>query len=392
MKQISLLILFITIFYQSFSQTNLMNTEPWAYWLQDIDIQTIVNDNSFEIIVFDYSADGVDSQKWTTAQVDSVKNSGKLAISYISIGEAEDYRYYWQSSWASNPPSWLGSENPNWPGNYKVRFWDSNWQAIVYDYLDTILMQGFDGIYMDLIDSYYYWSVENPEQIYADSLMCEFVVNIRNYCDSVRGDNNFVVIPQNGSDVMDQVNVSPTLKESYFNAINAIGVEDVFFSGPLDENNPHNPDMYRIGILQQYLQHNKQVYAIDYLTEPSLISQFLTDCAMYNYVPYVCTRSLDYLCGGIITGISSTDNDINDISVSPNPASAEVSVSFANTLRDVNFKIQVLNIKGQSCDVVQSKRDMNGITLNISDLQNGIYFLEITTAKYNLVKKIVVLK
>ncbi len=390
MKYLSLLIIFIAFVFETNSQTNLMNTEPWAYWLQDINIQTIVNDSSFEIIVFDYSADGVDSQKWTPAQIDSVKNSGKMAISYISIGEAEDYRYYWQSSWSSSPPSWLGGENPDWPGNYKVRFWDPYWQAIVFDYLDTILLQGFDGIYMDLIDAYYYWSVENPEQIYADSLMCQFVVNIRSYCDSVRGDNSFVVIPQNGSDVMDQINVSPALKTSYFNAINGIGVEDVFFSGPLDENNPHNPDMYRIGILQQYLQQNKQVYAIDYLTDPAKISQFLADCATYNYVPYVCTRALDNLCGGIVTNIADLDSELTGIVISPNPSSNEVNLLFSNSLPDLLYKIHVFDTLGQSYKVTQGQKSKNAISVNISALPNGVYFINISSDKANVVKKIVV--
>ncbi|HDY86607.1 MAG TPA: hypothetical protein ENH82_00655 [bacterium] len=152
---------------------------PWAYWLQSINIQTIVNDTSFQLIVMDYSPDGLDSLKFTPAQIDSVKNSGKYAIGYISIGEAEDYRYYWDTSWTSSPPAWLGPVNPDWPGNYKVRFWDPQWQNIIFEYIDTIINQGFDGIYMDIIDGYYYWSVENPEQTDADSLMCQFILSIK---------------------------------------------------------------------------------------------------------------------------------------------------------------------------------------------------------------------
>ena len=37
---------------------------------------------------------------------------------YMSIGEAEDYRYYWEDDWAENSPAWLGGENPDWEGNY----------------------------------------------------------------------------------------------------------------------------------------------------------------------------------------------------------------------------------------------------------------------------------
>jgi len=89
-------------------------------------------------------------------------NGGKrFVVAYMSIGEAEDYRYYWQTSWEANPPGWLAGENPNWPGNYKVRYWDSGWQAIIYgndsSYLKKIIDAGFDGVYLDIIDAFEYF-------------------------------------------------------------------------------------------------------------------------------------------------------------------------------------------------------------------------------------------
>jgi len=388
MKYFTFLIL---IFYGSFgfSQTNLMNVEPWAYWLQDINIQAIANNSSFEIIVFDYSADGGDSEKWSVTQIDSVKNSGKYAISYISIGEAEDYRYYWQQSWNTSPPTWLGQENPNWAGNYAVHFWNPDWQLIVFNYLDTILAQGYDGIYMDLIDAYYYWSVENPQQPFADSLMCQFVVDIRTHCDSVRGNNSFIILPQNGSDVMDQANVSTTLKTAYFNAINGIGVEDVFFGGELDENNPYNPDTYRIGILQQYLQNNKQVYAIDYLTDPAKIVQFETACATNNFIPYVCTRPLDNLCGGIITEISDINILDTELKISPNPASAEISITLSKPVVPNNYKIKITNSLGLSFNLLSFAKNEKELFIDISKLTNGIYFIQYQNSEKIMLGKFV---
>ncbi|WP_457643387.1 endo alpha-1,4 polygalactosaminidase [Persephonella sp.] len=85
----------------------------------------------------------------------------RLVIAYMSIGEAEDYRYYWQDEWYFNPPEWLAEENPDWPGNYKVRYWYPQWQDIIYrgenSYLDRILSAGFDGVYLDIIDAYEYF-------------------------------------------------------------------------------------------------------------------------------------------------------------------------------------------------------------------------------------------
>ena len=88
----------------------------------------------------------------------SKANGGqRLVIAYMSIGEAEDYRYYWNKSWKRGNPSWLDKENPNWKGNYKVKYWDSEWQAIIFDYLSRIINAGFDGVYLDIIDAFEYY-------------------------------------------------------------------------------------------------------------------------------------------------------------------------------------------------------------------------------------------
>ena len=84
-----------------------------------------------------------------------------MVVAYMSIGEAEDYRYYWQSTWKNDKPIWLAKENPNWPGNYKVRYWEEEWQSIIYgnndSYLKKIIDAGFDGVYLDIIDAFEYF-------------------------------------------------------------------------------------------------------------------------------------------------------------------------------------------------------------------------------------------
>ena len=79
----------------------------------------------------------------------------------MSIGEAEDYRYCWQSSWSTNRPSWLDAENPNWEGNYKVKYWNKDWQNIIFgnssSYTQKVINAGFDGVYLDIIDAFEYY-------------------------------------------------------------------------------------------------------------------------------------------------------------------------------------------------------------------------------------------
>jgi len=60
--------------------------------------------------------------------------------------------------------SWLLDENPDWPGNYKVKYWDIEWKSIIFGasdaFLNRILDSGFDGVYLDIIDAYEYFEYE----------------------------------------------------------------------------------------------------------------------------------------------------------------------------------------------------------------------------------------
>jgi cysteinyl-tRNA synthetase len=130
------------------------------------DFFNTLGQSRFDLVVLDYSFDGSEAMEFTPEEISSLKNNlrGKV-LAYLSIGEAEDYRWYWREEWDANhdgqpdpgAPEWLGEENPDWLGNYKVRYWYAGWQEIIFAYLDRILGQGFDGIYLDLVDAYEYY-------------------------------------------------------------------------------------------------------------------------------------------------------------------------------------------------------------------------------------------
>lgn len=121
-----------------------------------------IRDTNYDVLLIDAFYDG---ELFTAEDIAALKNKAnggaRLVIAYLSIGEAEDYRYYWMNQWKSSPPLWLAEENPNWPGNYKVRYWDPEWQEIIYgsriSYLGKILDAGFDGVYLDIIDAFEYF-------------------------------------------------------------------------------------------------------------------------------------------------------------------------------------------------------------------------------------------
>ncbi|NPA68376.1 MAG: hypothetical protein GXO50_07195 [Chlorobi bacterium] len=137
----------------------LINTENFT---SKEDFIGAVSETNFDIILTDLF---FNETAFTESEISSLKiknNGGKrLVISYMSIGEAEDYRYYWQKEWDKDKPFWLDKENPDWKGNYKVWYWEKEWQDIIYgndnSYLKKILDAGFDGVYLDIIDAFEYY-------------------------------------------------------------------------------------------------------------------------------------------------------------------------------------------------------------------------------------------
>src|SRR3990167_1857117 len=108
---------------ESSSSLSWSDVNDFAYQLQDIDL-TAIGNTKFDIVIMDYSEDGNDSGRFSVEEIDELKNSAggsKRVLAYMSIGEAENYRFYWEESWDADndgqpdagSPSWLGPPNPD---------------------------------------------------------------------------------------------------------------------------------------------------------------------------------------------------------------------------------------------------------------------------------------
>lgn len=126
------------------------------------DFITAITATNYDAVIIDLFIGGEALTASDVAQLRQKANGGKrLVIAYMSIGEAENYRYYWNNSWNTNLPEWVAGENPDWTGNFKVKYWSEEWQGIIYkssnSYLDKITTAGFDGVYLDIIDAFEYF-------------------------------------------------------------------------------------------------------------------------------------------------------------------------------------------------------------------------------------------
>jgi len=141
----------------------LLNTQTFQ---NKDDFLNALRQTDYDILLIDLFFEGTEELSFQDITSLKIKSNGgsRLVIAYMSIGEAEDYRYYWHQEWNTNPPAWLEGENTNWPGNHKVRYWENDWQNIIMgsenSYLQKILDDGFSGVYLDLIDAFEYFEGE----------------------------------------------------------------------------------------------------------------------------------------------------------------------------------------------------------------------------------------
>jgi uncharacterized protein (TIGR01370 family) len=69
-----------------------------VYQLRRINLASI-RQTKFDLVITDYSRDDSHEKKFTPEKIDDLKASPggpKTVLSYTSIGETEDYRWYWQ--------------------------------------------------------------------------------------------------------------------------------------------------------------------------------------------------------------------------------------------------------------------------------------------------------
>ncbi len=266
------------------------------YQLQDIDFNQILNSN-FDILIMDYSTYGDDESAYSKNQIVELKDKGIVTLGYISIGEAETYRYYWTKNFSDN--NFLGIENKDWDENYKVRYWDEKWQNIIFNYLDKLIDAGFDGAYLDIVDGYEYWSDEdnNEKKLLGDpnseeesaNLMIDFIVEINQYCKEKNPD--FLIVPQNGSNIIKYDN------GKYISNIDGIGIEDLWYMETLKRDEVDVTA--RIDNLNRISNAGKFVLVTDYLYDDSesdyenevRINNFISNANEYDFKYYIANKN-----------------------------------------------------------------------------------------------------
>jgi cysteinyl-tRNA synthetase len=258
----------------------------WTYWLDNPDLKQIGASN-FELAVIDYSADGSAKKAFTTQQIQALRHAScnRRVVAYLSIGQAELYRWYWHQGWKEGNPNWLGAADPNWAQNYWVHYWDTGWQHIVYNYLDTIIKAGFDGVYLDRVDAY-----QEDYAVGHEDDMVRFVTHIAQYARSHSPlGQDFGIIVQNAEELAAH-------HPDYVQLTTGIGREEVYIQAtniPTSQAARAKTEQYLD--LFRYNSRGKLVLTVDYANRADLVRVAYERARSKRYVPYVTNVDLNRL-------------------------------------------------------------------------------------------------
>lgn len=271
------------------ARPDLRAAKTWGYQLQAVE-PTVLAAAPYDVLVIDYSIDGTEPLSPNELALLAHKHDGqrRIVLCYLSVGEAEDYRFYWNLRWATKPPGWLGKENAEWPGNYAVRYWDRDWQGIIFGgsgaYVDRAISAGFDGIYLDRVDAFDRADPELnlPHRVAA---MSQFVQSIASYARAKSP--GFLIVAQNGEELL--------ADKAYREAIDGLAKEDLFY-GIDGDGVPNAKADIRASLtpIEEFIATGKPVFLVEYLTEAKQIDLVRGNAEQIGMPLFIADRELDH--------------------------------------------------------------------------------------------------
>lgn len=293
--------------------------EAWLYQLQNPAPAKIAT-AGFRHAIIDYSADGSDARAFKKADIDKLWKAGVVPVCYFSIGEAEDYRFYWKKEWLKTRPVWLGRENPDWKGNYEVRYWNLDWRdKVLRPYLEKITAAGFGGVYLDIVDGFEYWGDEDnykkgretrlasdpKDEDEAAARMVDLLEWIKATGTALNKTGKpFLVIAQNGERLLTFDD-----SERFLDAITGLGVESLWYDRK--KRLPANNTNVRLALLQEARDAGKTVVVTDYVDDgkgfagdnATRIRDFLARCEKEKFDHYAARVNQELDIINVIKGV-----------------------------------------------------------------------------------------
>ncbi|WP_292514765.1 MJ1477/TM1410 family putative glycoside hydrolase [Methylobacterium sp.] len=263
-----------------------VTVERWGCQYQRIEPGSIAA-SDLDLIVVDPIVEGERLDAQGISALRAKPGGGKrLVLAYLSVGEAESYRAYWKAGWREAPPSWLGPENPRWPGSFAVRYWQTEWRNVLLGEegtFEAILSAGFDGVFLDRVDAYGDW---RGRGVQAQRDMIDLVTTLSSTAKARHP--GFLMIAQNAEPLL--------TNEAYCGAIDAVSKESLLYN--LHGEGVANSDadiQWSLTYLEKAQARGLPILAIEYIDDTVSRLKARARLTRLGFVPFFGNRLLDRL-------------------------------------------------------------------------------------------------
>lgn len=214
----------------------------------------------------------------------TVKAQGSEVLAYISLAEIAEYRAY-ATRFIDQSNISIGY-NDTWK-SHVIDVRAPQWQEfVVKEWLPSILAKGFDGVFLDTIDTALYWQQKDEKNQHMDRAIIDTIIKMRSAMPAKKR-----IMVNRGFDILPDIarDIDIVLAESIL--VDAEAKENTYFS---DEIYQHYVD-----ILQELKQKHSHlaIFALDY---PRTIDKtaWLHICRRHQahgFTPYISTMDLQQI-------------------------------------------------------------------------------------------------
>jgi cysteinyl-tRNA synthetase, unknown class len=281
--------------------------KSWGYQLNGIKLDEMQR-APYDLLVVDATTGLAEQRPFRRAEIESLKKkpdgSQRVVVSYLSVGESEDYRpeYFSKEYMEEDAPDWLMNENKDWKGNRIIKFCSDGWQKTilgdengrsVYNSIDPsplyrLMDLGLDGVYLDRVDVYEEITKQCPN---AEERMIDFIVKLAAH--ARKRNPHFMVILQNAEDLLKH----PRMVK----ALDAVAKESLFHGwgggdgSNVSATNADESVRWSTERLNLMKRAGRPVFIVDYPSNRARADTSVRRIREQGYVPYIAPKSLSVL-------------------------------------------------------------------------------------------------
>lgn len=223
----------------------------------------------------------LESENIRPSELRNLKQHGSATYAYLSIGEVSPQR-----TWRDMiKPEWTMGVNTAWNSTV-MDLTSASWQQFVLQRVDLLMQQGYDGLFLDTLDSHQFYTQDDVSRQAQQTALVNLISQIKRQHPSVK------LISNRGFDVMSMIggHLEAVVAESLYSRWN-------------NESNSYQPVpasdrqwLYN-KLTEVKNSHQLDIISIEYVSPAnrSKARDVANEVASLGFIPWVTNPTLDYV-------------------------------------------------------------------------------------------------